>query len=99
MSLKEDVVRVRKVGPSLASALLHPGWPLRQGEMESWSYKTFLFNVGEEDTYLVVDRLLLNLFFVSFFSLIVNMTITGTLEWVRSEYSVDADHCFVPQEA
>lgn len=48
VSLEEGVVRVWKVGASLASALLHPGRPPRQGEMGSRPYKTFPFNVGEE---------------------------------------------------
>ena len=47
-SLEEGVVRVWKVGASLASALLHPGRPPRQGEMGSRPYKTFPFNVGDE---------------------------------------------------
>ena len=71
----------------MASTLLHPtGRPQRQGEMGSRPYKTFPFNVGEEgarDVYLAVDELLLNLFFASFSSLIANMTIAGTLEWVQ----------------
>ena len=70
MSLEEGVVRVWKVGPSLASTLLHPGRPPRQGEMGSRPYKTFPFNVGEEgacDVDLVVAELSLNLFFASFF--------------------------------
>lgn len=48
VSLEEGVVRVWKVGASLASALLHPGRPPRQGDMGSRSYKTFPFNVGDE---------------------------------------------------
>ena len=48
VSLEEGVVRVWKVGASLASVLLHPGRPPRQGEMGSRPYKTFPFNVGDE---------------------------------------------------
>ncbi|KAF8549736.1 WD40 repeat-like protein [Imleria badia] len=67
VSLEEGVVRVWKVGASLASALLHPGRPPRQGDMGSKPYKTFPFNVGDE----------------------ANMTIAGTLEWVRFEWLSD----------
>ncbi|KAG6372767.1 hypothetical protein JVT61DRAFT_7165 [Boletus reticuloceps] len=67
VSLEEGVVRVWKVGASLASVLLHPGRPPRQGEMGSRPYKTFPFNVGDE----------------------ANMTIAGTLEWVRFEWLSD----------
>ena len=90
VSLKEGVVRVWKVGPSTGSTLLHPtGRSPRQGEIGSWPYKTFPFNVGEEgahDVYPAVDELLLNLLFTSFFSLITNMMVARTLEWVRFEW-------------
>ena len=83
VSLEEGIVRVWKVGPSLASALLHPGRPPRQGEMGSRPYKTFPFNVGEDGALRVI---VVYAFLPNFLG---KMTIAETLEGVHFEWLSD----------